>query len=171
MGEQHPLADGPTDWGAVFSTTGESEDGIPRAPKRAGSSNFDYWWKDCGHDVSVRSDALSQTSTKWTKDLRQWAREAQREALVGKLNRARLELDFLSLRLRETAVGKKLRKRIATAAMNGRYVYKNGARKYVSKKVADARKAKRAAAARDRRWKEYAKTHGVDLATPYQVSH
>lgn len=170
MGRLHSLADGPTDWGTVFDTTDESEDGVPTAPKRVGSSTFDDWWVDCGRVVSVRSDELSQGSTQWTKDLRKWTRHAERserrKILVGALSRARFELDFLAMRLKETIVGKQVHKRRKTAEMNARYV----GRKYVGKKLVAARKAKRAAAARDRRWRKYAKSHGVDLATDIQFS-
>jgi hypothetical protein len=175
MGKLHSLADGPKDWGAVFSLTGESEDGIPRAPKRAGSSSFDYWWKDCGHAVSIRDpEALSQLSTPWTKDLARWTREAERanwrNILVLRLAVAALTLEELSQRLAETPAGKLALKRRKVAEMNARYVRRAGKKKYVGKKVVDARKAKRAAAARARRALVRMQSHAVNSVSDAQLT-
>ena len=169
------LATGPTDWGAVFSWGDEKEDGPPGAPKRAGSNVtsagdiFDHWFKDSGRVVSASDPVLSRLSTDWTKDLARWTLEAERmewrNVLVLKLSLASMELDELSRRLAETSVGRILYKRRKTAEMNARYVYRGGERKYVGKRIVNARKAKRADAARDRRTREWVESHAVDLPT------
>lgn len=168
MGKLHALADGKPDWGAVFSWGGEVEDGPPRAPKRAGSSTFDYWFENCGHVVAASDPVLSQLSTDWTKDLRRWTREAERahwrNALILRLGLALTELDQLSKRLAKTPAGKLAHKRRKIAEMNARYTYKGGKWKYVGKKTTDARKAKRAEAARARRAVERNQTHAPDFS-------
>ena len=167
------LETGPTDWGAVFSWGDESEDGPPTAPKRAGSSSFDYWFKDCGHVVSTSDPVFSQLSTDWTKDLWRWTREAERaewrNVLVIALSLALMKLDNLSTRLANTPAGKLAHKKRQIAAMNARYIYQGGKRKYVGKKVTDAQKAKRAAAARARRARERAHNHDANCPTSNQV--
>ncbi len=167
---------GRPDFGAMLSSTGEAEPfEVPRAPKRAASSTFDYWFENCGHVVSPRNgEAFSQQSTPWTKDLAQWTREAERsdgrERLRRALHIARFELDYLSECLAATPTGRMMHKRRKTAEMNARYVRRDGKRKYIGKKVVDARKAKRAAAARDRRTREWVESHVVDLPSNVQLS-
>lgn len=128
-----------------------------------------YSFEDGLTVVSAQSDAISQYSTQWTKDLRRWTREAeraeQRENLRRALHIARFELDYLSECLAETPVGRMLRKRRKTAEMNARYVRQGGKKKYVGKKAIAAKKAKRAAAARARRALERTQTHAAIFPT------
>jgi hypothetical protein len=103
---------------------------------------------------------VSRLSTPWTKDLARWTWQAEKaeriEHVRRELGRARLELDYVSMRLAETSIGRRQRKRRTTADMNARYVK----RRYVGKKISDARKAKRAATARSKRACERATTRG-----------
>lgn len=120
-----------------------------------------YWWKDCGRVILASNPILSQRSTTWTKSLRRWTLEARRAELRDEARtqfaRARLELDYLTLRLSETPTGRMVRRRIKTAEMNARYVRRAGKQKYIGKKLTNTRKAKRAAAARVRRALQKAK--------------
>lgn len=154
------LEPGRTDWGAIFSWGDEAEDDVPGAPKRAGSSTFDYWFENCGHVVSASDNVLSQLSTPWTKFIARSAYEvAKKEAgeeLCRLTMRGRAALGFLSMRLAETPTGKLLHTRRKTAEMNARYVK----RVYVGKKKTEAKKRRRANAAMASRERKRATSHG-----------
>ena len=108
--------------------------------------------------------------TPWTVQLAYWDREAKAAECVEIVRLYRQRMDVLTQALRSTTTGAVMTKRKRTAAMNARYVYRDGKRVYVGKRKTDARKAKRAAAARERRTREWDKRHGVDLATCTLIS-
>lgn len=166
-----PVLDhGRPDWSVVFSWGDEAEDGPPSAPKRAGSNVtsegdiFDYWFENCGHVVSTSDPVFSQISTDWTKYLAQITYEAAKaeaqEELRRYTNYYRVELGYWSIRLADTATGKLIHKKRKAAEMNARYVLKDGQRVYVGKKATEAKKKRRADAARDRRARKRATSHG-----------
>lgn len=150
------------DWGSDFEHFGEFESEVPTPPKRAGTG-YDCWWANCGQVVTQHDEVLSQRSTPWTKALREWTYEARKteaaEELRVAVNILRVDLQFLTMRLRETEVGKHLHKKRKMAEMNARYVKKGGKRIYVGKRKNDERKRKRAEAARVRRALKRAETH------------
>lgn len=154
------------------SSSDEQEHGPPTAPGRAGSalSGIDYeWMANCAHVISICHPSFGYISTDWTKFLRRSAYEVTKheagDALRQRIKRGRLELEFLTMRLAETATGKALHKKQKTAEMNARYVLKNGARVYVGKKETEATKKRKAAAARERRARKRATSHGDIPAT------
>ena len=93
------------------------------------------------------------------------------EAFRPRIKRGDLALEFLTVRLAETATGNALHKKQKTAEMNARYVLKNGARVYVGKKETEATKKRKAAAARERRARKRATSHGDIPATDDDFWH